>query len=604
MFFPVKNYVRAMALSPRVRISIVILFCLGLNSSAQCTFTSSVPYFQSFTSLPANNQLPNCWAASNLGSGSLTYTSTANAYSGQQCAAFFHQPGGTNYFYTNGIQLYAGVIYSVGLFYRNDNTSSQNWSDLSILLGAGQTTTGLISLASTNGPASTASYLPLSNTFSISSSGIYYLAIRATVTPGFSEYLYVDDIFITIPCTGVGTSNVPSVSILVNNGFTTTSNSQPLCLSGISPSTLIAMGAHTYTWVGGSTSPTAAPTLTAAQQFNFVTGTDTITGCTGTASFSTVYPMPNMSIFSLTSGTAICKGQAVTLGASGASSYTWSTGATAPSILVYPTLTAVYSVTGTLNSTGCKNTAAYQVVVSIPTVSVTVPSGTICGGTPATVSAGGTLPFMYMWFSNSFTTFGNPVVLQPQVNNTYTLIGTLTPFCRDTLVFTIPVIPSPSVTVAGDQDICAGENVVFTALGAGNYIWSGSNILTAGNNATVSPPGTSAYTVAGTAANGCTAATLFTVTVNECAGIHDRFKNAGISVYPNPCTSCELIVMANSGNGTLSVFEANGRIVFKANLTGKESRFPLSDLPAGLYYGKIEENGSRYIRKIVIGDNN
>lgn len=116
-----------------------ILFCFLLNFLlpsyniyAQCTFTSSVPYFESFSSLTANNQLPTCWSTPNIGSTSLTYTNSTNAFSGGSCASFYHSPAGTRNFYSNGIQLYAGVIYSVNVFYKTDNAGEQiganyNW---------------------------------------------------------------------------------------------------------------------------------------------------------------------------------------------------------------------------------------------------------------------------------------------------------------------------------------------------------------------------------------------------------------------------------------------------------------------------------------------
>src|SRR5687767_1824333 len=122
----------------------IFLFAKG-SLKAQCTSTT-VPYYEGFTTITANNQLPNCWTASNLGSNCLTFNAT------NQYAAFYYSPSGVNYFYSRGIQLYTGVNYSVCMFYRTTSPGNSNWTNLSILVGTNQNPTGLVQVAGV-GPA-------------------------------------------------------------------------------------------------------------------------------------------------------------------------------------------------------------------------------------------------------------------------------------------------------------------------------------------------------------------------------------------------------------------------------------------------------------------
>ena len=83
-------------------------------------------------------------------------------------------------FYTNGIYLKAGVTYSAALWYQTEYYGYNNWTDLSILYGTTQTATGQVTIATTAGPAISNVYKSLSNTFTVPTSGIYYIAVRGT----------------------------------------------------------------------------------------------------------------------------------------------------------------------------------------------------------------------------------------------------------------------------------------------------------------------------------------------------------------------------------------------------------------------------------------
>lgn len=118
----------------------------------------------------------------------------------------------------------------------------------------------------------------------------------------------------------------------------------------------------------------------------------------------TVYN-PNISI-SANPVPPICPGQSTTLTASGGVSYVWNTGPTTTSIIVSPTSTTTYTVTGT-DSHGCTDDASYIVTVNpAPNVPVIVGDTVSCGTTVYSVQTPQS-GVTYCWSGPSGTIF-NP----------------------------------------------------------------------------------------------------------------------------------------------------------------------------------------------------
>ena len=93
-----------------------------------------------------------------------------------------------------------------------------------------------------------------------------------------------------------------------------------------------------------------------------------VAGCSNTA-FASI-TVGNAPVISVNSPT-ICAGSTTTLIASGVNTYTWSTTETTSSIVVSPSATSIYTVSG--NLTGCSSAASQTVAVtvnSLPTVSL------------------------------------------------------------------------------------------------------------------------------------------------------------------------------------------------------------------------------------------
>jgi hypothetical protein len=187
-----------------------------------------------------------------------------------------------------------------------------------------------------------------------------------TITPsGASTYTYQGGNAAVSPTanttyTVIGTSIAGCVSpsaatstITVNQNPTITVNSGAIC-NGQS-FTITPSGASTYTYQGGNAavSPTANTTYT-------VIGTSTAGCVSPSAATSTVTVNQNPTI--TVNSSTICAGETATLSASGANTYTWSNNANTSLIVVSPTVTANYTVSGTSNN--CTSTQTLVVFVN------------------------------------------------------------------------------------------------------------------------------------------------------------------------------------------------------------------------------------------------
>lgn len=277
------------------------------------------------------------------------------------------------------------------------------------------------------------------------------------------------------------------------------------------------------------------------------TGTHTITytydGVSANQSV-TVKSIPNIT----TSGnTTICSGTNASLSASGATTYTWSpnislntsTGAT---VVASPSTNQAYNVTGTSN--GCTNSQTLFVfVTSLPNVTVSSGSATICSGSNTTLTASGGSTYVWSPATGLNTSTGVSVTASPTLSTTYTVTGT-SGNCSKSQTISVSVTSLPEVAVSPDASVCSGGNTALTASGASVYSWIPSTGLntTSGASVTSTPAQTTTYTVTGTL-NGCAKSQSVTVTVNQipvisltgntsvCSGSNTTLTASGASTY-------------------------------------------------------------------------
>jgi len=324
-------------------------------------------------------------------------------------------------------------------------------------------------------------------------------------------------------CTGTRT-----VSVNVNLTPTVTAvAASPTICSGQS-TTLTGGGASNYTWTpGGATTSTlsVSPSTTTTYTLTGSTG-----GCAATRTVSVgVTTTPTVSVNNAT----ICAGGTATLTASGATTYSWNTGATSASINVTPGGTTVYTVTGTTG--GCTNSKTSTVTIT-PNPTVTVNSTTICSGTTATLTASGATT--YSWNTGATSTSIN---VTPSGTTVYTVTGT-TAGCTNVKTATVTVNPTPTVNV-NSSSICSGNPTTLNASGATTYSWSPGTGLSAttGSSVSANPGSTTVYTITGTtgpcsstSTSTVTVVANLTVTVNSatiCTGSSTTLSAGGASTY-------------------------------------------------------------------------
>ena len=259
---------------------------------------------------------------------------------------------------------------------------------------------------------------------------------------------------------------------MVNPLPTITVNSPTACTG--SNLVLTASGGTVVSWVGPNAFSTAIqnPTITNAQPIH--TGCYTVTGssaqgCTNTAiSCATVLAAPSISISS--NSTVVCSGSTTTLTASGANSYSWSTGPIGNSLTVNPTSNNTYTVTGTDVNT-CTNTAVKSISVNpLPNVSIVNSPSVLCTGQVATLTASGANTYTWNNSSNS-----NPILVSPGTTTVYTVNGTDANGCVNSYSITQTVS-----TCAGINENVSENNLFHLYPNPNNgefYIYTKANMM-------------------------------------------------------------------------------------------------------------------------------
>lgn len=283
---------------------------------------------------------------------------------------------------------------------------------------------------------------------------------------------------------------------------------------------LSASGGSSYVWSSGS----VISTMTASPSSNTnytVIGTGA-NSCTNSAIGKIIITaLPTITVPSST----ICLNKTYTLTASGGNTYNWSTSQAGTSINVTPTLTTVYSVTGTAVST-CTNVSTATVTVrSLPQITgspVVAPSNCSAStGSITAVTITGAPILTYSWTNSSNILVGSSANLNNQPAGTYNLqvtdgFGCLNLFGPYSIVN--PGAPAAPTVSATPSSLCQGGTISLFANGTGTYNWSGPNSFnTTSQNPTITnatTPMSGVYSVFTTSAGCSGPASNVTITVN------------------------------------------------------------------------------------------
>ena len=342
--------------------------------------------------------------------------------------------------------------------------------------------------------------------------------------------------------------------------------------------TLIANGGVSYAWSNGGTSNST----TVNQSGVYTVIATNAEGCSSTANVTvTVNPLP---IITIGGNTTVCAGSSTTLTATGANSYSWSTGDNTASVTI--NAFGVYTVTGT-SSEGCSNTASVTVLVSqLPVITIAGETG-ICAGESTTLTANG--GETYLW--NDGTTNNTLTV---STAGTYQVIGYNAEGCNAMASATVTVWqPATSEFSVECPDSC--------------YTWNSQSYCTSGT-----------YTQTLQTVHGCDSIVTLHLTIT--VGIDDYNLGASMTVYPNPTTGV-VNVQCTMNNGQageveFQLFDAFRRLLrstdgvetqcttsLQTDTHGSSvqtAQIDLSRFAAGVYFVKaMADDNVIAVRKVV-----
>ncbi len=265
------------------------------------------------------------------------------------------------------------------------------------------------------------------------------------------------------------------------NSKTTTLTVNPLPIVSVNNDTicqgtnavLMASGASTYVWNTGGVGATLSPSPMVATNYT-VTGTD-INHCVNTATTNVyVNVSPTITVNNYT----LCKGDTATLIASGASTYTWSTGNTTATITPSPAGTTNYTVSGSNGICTSSKTSTVTVLVNHTHITMNGALG-LCTGDSVKLSTTTTFT-NYAWSTGQHTPSIEVIHAGSYTVNTIDNNG-----CKG--LDTIKILEdSPVAIPLQDTTICSGTFVQLQVTQGGyTYLWTPNTGL---NHSTIYNP--------------------------------------------------------------------------------------------------------------------
>ena len=377
--------------------------------------------------------------------------------------------------------------------------------------------------------------------------------------------------------------NLQTLTLTVNQLPQVFAIATPTIVCANRSTSLTGGGALTYTWTNGTNTTTgASPVFTPSANTIYTVAASDGT-CVNTATVA-VATNPNPTVSIAATSTNICFGQSVSLVASGAQGYTWTTAGitsntNSATIAETPTASTLYTFIGD-NAFSC-TTAISQVVVvrTTPTLNISTTKTLVCTGAPSqlTVNAvqGSAPPMTYTWDANANGLSVPVVTVNPLVNTIYTVFATNNVTCSASQTILVSVF-LPTFAVNSPTSSCLGGSVTLIASGANTYTWNGNQPF---SQITVAPTGPTVYPVSATSSSNnvsCVSSSSVSVTIYQnptvtavasrtqiCRGETTDITNGGAATYTlNTGLSGSVIpvTLNNNTNYTVTGTDQNGCI--------------------------------------------
>ncbi|HBK70932.1 MAG TPA: hypothetical protein DDZ39_04620, partial [Flavobacteriaceae bacterium] len=265
--------------------------------------------------------------------------------------------------------------------------------------------------------------------------------------------------------------------------------------------TLTAEGSGDFLWSTGETTASITVNPTETITYSVKASNDCDTEATDEITVNVAAGLT----LSVSEDTSICSGGEIILTAESNGDFLWNTGETTASITVNPTEETIYSVTST--SGDCSISKEITVsITELPIVSLGEDIS-ICSGNEVTLTAEGNGEFL--WNNGEIT---ESITINPTETTTYSITSSV--ICGDETVtvsdeIIVNVTPGITLNAGEDKNICSGEEVILTAEGNQDFLWSTGETTA---SITVSPTETTTYSVTSSFSD-CTATDNVIVTV-------------------------------------------------------------------------------------------
>ena len=296
---------------------------------------------------------------------------------------------------------------------------------------------------------------------------------------------------------------------------------------------------------------------------------------------------------------AVCSGSFILLENLGSnqvySSYTWSTGASTPTIIT--NTPGTYSVSVTYGPPQCF--AADQIIVtSAPTPVVDLgPDSTYCAN-DFVLDAGGD-GVSYVW-SDGNNTQTNTV----SNSGNYSVTVTSSEGCITEDDINLTLLETPVIDLGEDFKLCISFNQT-RLLSAGNsfasYLWSTgattSNIVVGGGVTTV---GSQSYSVTVTADNGCEGGDEVDVEYSMCVGIDENINNSNVSIFPNPANDLVTFIAESSTIAEVQIFDLTGKMIYSNFSSSSRLEVNTSNYASGTYIVKVITENESATRRLIV----
>ena len=177
------------------------------------------------------------------------------------------------------------------------------------------------------------------------------------------------------------------------------------------------------------------------------------------------------------------------------------------------------------------------------------------------------------------------------------------------VTYSLPVVPSVSITAMPGDTVFTGTTSIFTAIPNGlilpTYKWivNGSLVSTLGNTYSYIPSSGDSIRCIVTSGSDCYGISVLisntinmVVKSNVVAPVYHQTQNA--SFYPNPAT--HTITIENALGGYLVLYDAVGREVMNIEINSHNQVVDISRLMVGVYVVKITDNEGRKVVKRLI----